>query len=62
MGWALYYLPMGAYNDSKSRGQTIRNFLIVTGAAYSVLTEPLGLLNCRKTSVQGIAGQTSYFS
>ncbi|KAK1340288.1 hypothetical protein QTO34_018855 [Cnephaeus nilssonii] len=37
------------------------SFLVDTGAAYSVLTEPMGPVTSKKTSVQGATGQISCF-
>ncbi|KAK1339812.1 hypothetical protein QTO34_018369 [Cnephaeus nilssonii] len=36
------------------------SFLVDTGAAYSVLTEPMGPVTSKKTSVQGATGQIAY--
>ncbi|KAK1342088.1 hypothetical protein QTO34_016841 [Cnephaeus nilssonii] len=37
------------------------SFLVDTGAAYSVLTEPMGPITSKKTSVQGATGRISCF-
>ncbi|KAK1329562.1 hypothetical protein QTO34_011767 [Cnephaeus nilssonii] len=37
------------------------SFLVDTGAAYSVLTEPMGPVTSKKTSVQGATGQIACF-
>ncbi|KAK1334934.1 hypothetical protein QTO34_004506 [Cnephaeus nilssonii] len=42
------------------RGKPV-SFLVDTGAAYSVLTEPMGPMTSKKTSVQGATGQIACF-
>ncbi|KAK1343769.1 hypothetical protein QTO34_014322 [Cnephaeus nilssonii] len=42
------------------RGKPV-SFLVDTGAAYSVLTEPMGPVTSKKTSVQGATGQIACF-
>ncbi|KAK1338860.1 hypothetical protein QTO34_019520 [Cnephaeus nilssonii] len=56
----LYEKLKGAQGNLTSGGKPV-SFLVDTGAAYSVLTEPMGPVTSKKTSVQEATRQTSCF-
>ncbi|KAK1342026.1 hypothetical protein QTO34_016779 [Cnephaeus nilssonii] len=60
-GWGSFPLsPQEPRVTLQVRGKPV-SFLVDTGAAYSVLTEPMGPVTSKKTSVQGATGQIACF-